>query len=208
MAGLVVSTCYWDVNERSEVFSRCYDQSWVEKLYRGFRRNLTMDFRFVVFTDRIRTYREPIEQELLERQPIGYASCVEPFKLNEAMIFVGLDTIITGNIDKLARWALEGKGKKLALPKHPFEDFSINGCVIVAAGQRHIFDLWRGENDMKHMRSFDHDRIDELWPGKVVSYRGHVRGQTKLNRARIVYFHGREKPHEIMHLPWVREHWR
>jgi hypothetical protein len=204
---LTVSTCFWDVNEGSESFSRCYDQTWVEKLYRGFKRNLTIPFRFVCFTDRIRTYREPVEQELLERRPITYGSCVEPFKLNEPMIFVGLDTVITGNIDKMARWCIQGKGKKLALPKHPFEEFSINGVVLVGAGQRHIFDTWRGENDMKWMRSFPHDRIDELWKDRVVSYRAHVRGKA-LNKARIVYFHGREKMHEIPHVPWIKECWR
>lgn len=184
-----------------------YSEVWVEKLYRGFKRNLTLPFRFVCFTDKLRTYREPIEQELLERRPITYGSCVEPFKLNEPMIFVGLDTVIVGNIDKFARWCIEGKGKKLALPKHPFEEFSINGVVLVAAGQRHIFDTWNGENDMKWMRSFPHDRIDEIWPDKVLSYRAHVRGKA-LNKARIVYFHGRAKPHELPHEAFIKEHWR
>jgi hypothetical protein len=60
---------------------------------------------------------------------------------------------------------------------------------------------------MKWMRSFPHDRIDELWPDKVVSYRAHVRGK-QLNKAKIVYFHGRAKPHELPHEPFVKEHWR
>src|SRR6185369_17054915 len=141
-----------------------------------------------------------------ERKPYNYGSCVEPFKLNEPMIFVGLDTVITGNIDKLANWCLQGKGKKLALPKHPFEEWSINGVVLVAAGQRRIFDEWRGENDMLWMRSFPHDRIDELWPGKVVSFRAHVRGK-QLNSAVIVYFHGRMKPHELPDERFIKEHW-
>lgn len=207
MSGLVVATCYWDRNEHSESFSQCYDQSWVEKLFRGFKRNLHLPFRFVCFTDRIRAYREPIEQQLLERRPITYASNVEPFKLNQAMIFCGLDTIVVGDVTKLARWCIAGKGKKLALPKHPFETFSINGVVLVAAGQRHIYDTWRGENDMKWMRSFPHDRIDELWPDKVVSYRAHVRGRS-LAKSRIVYFHGREKPHELPHVDWIKQCWR
>jgi len=205
---LTVSTCFWDATAESMKTSRCYSEAWVEKLYRGFKRNLSAPFRFVCFVDRERKFKEPIEQMPLERRPIGYGSCVEPFKLNEPMIFVGLDTVVVGNIDKLANWCLEGKGKKLALPKHPFEEFSINGVVLVAAGQRHIFDGWRGENDMDWMRSFPHDRIDEIFPYKVLSYRGHMKGRGQMKEARIVYFHGREKPHELPHEAFVKEHWR
>jgi hypothetical protein len=56
---LHVVTLLWDANLHSQVFSRDYDESWVEKLYRGFARNLSEPFRFVVFTDRERTFRAP-----------------------------------------------------------------------------------------------------------------------------------------------------
>jgi hypothetical protein len=203
---LTVATCFWDANEGSQSFSRCYSELWVEKLYRGFKRNLSVPFRFVCFVDRERKFKEPIEQELLTHRPIGYGSCVEPFKINEPMIFVGLDTVIVGNCDKFARYCLDGK--KLALPKHPFEDYSINGVVLCPAGQRQIFDDWRGENDMDWMRKWPHDRIDELWPDRVLSYRAHVRGKAALNKARIIYFHGRAKPHEIPHEAFIKEHWK
>lgn len=188
--------------------SRCYSEEWANKLYRGFKRNLTVPFRFVCFTDRERKFREPIEQMPLERRPITYGACVEPFKLDEAMIFTGLDTIVTGNCDKFAIWCLEHPGQ-LALPKHPFEEFSINGVVFCGKGLRRIYDTWDGQaNDMAWMRAFPHRRIDELWPGKVVSYRGHVVKGCPMNKVRICYFHGRAKPHELTHLPWVRECWR
>ena len=205
---ITIASCLWDVNEHSEGFSRCYDESWAEKLYRGFRRNLSLPFEFVLFTDRLRSFREPaIQQRLLrlDRAP-DYGSCVEPFSLDRPMIFVGLDTIILKNIDKLARWALEHPGA-LALPKHPYEDWSINGVVLFGGGNPAIFRDWCGENDMKWMRSFPHQRIDELWKGKVVSYKAHAaRGLPP--SARIVYFHGNPKPNELSHLPWVKESWR
>jgi hypothetical protein len=203
---LTIGTCFWDATEESQDFSRCYSEAWVEKLYRGFKRHLTVPFRFVCFVDRLRQFKEPIEQELLTHRPIGYGSCVEPFKLNAPMIFVGLDTIIVRNIDKLARWCLEHPGE-MALPKHPFEDFSINGVVLWGGENADVWDNWQGQNDMKWMRSFPHSRIDELFTDQVVSYRAHVKGKA-LNKARIIYFHGRQKPHELPHEAFVKEHWR
>lgn len=203
---MLVTTCLWDANEESQAFSRMYDESWAEKLYRGFKRNLTIPFRFICFVDRERKFKEPIEQQPLTYRPLGYGSCVEPFKLNEPMIFVGLDTIIVRDCDKLARWCMEHPGE-MALPKHPFEDFSINGVVLWGGGNPAVFNDWNGENDMKWMRSFPHHRIDELFPEQVLSYRAHVKGKP-LNKARIIYFHGREKAHELPTVSWIKEHWR
>jgi hypothetical protein len=47
--------------------------------------------------------------------------------------------------------------------------------------------------------------IDDLFPGQVRSYKGHVR-QNGLGDTRICYFHGELKPHQIDE-PWIREHW-
>ena len=205
---LTVACCLWDANDLIYEFSRCFDSSWVDKLYRGFARNLTVPFRFVCFTDRKQYFREPVESVIDENIGLaGYGDCIRPFSLNEPMIFVGLDTIVTGNIDKMARWCVEHPGQ-MALPKHPYEDFSINGVVLCGAGMRHVWDEWRGENDMEWTRSFPHERIDDLWDGRVVSYKAAMHGEDNVPlQVRIVYFHGKPKPHQIR-ARWVREHWR
>lgn len=205
---LIVSSVFWDHNHKSEHFSRGYSELWVEKLYRGFKRNLTVPFEFHLFTDRVRSYCEPIRQHLFAREGVpDYGHCVEPFKLNRPMIFVGLDTVILGNIDKQAQWALEHFGE-LALPKHPYEPWSINGVVLFGGGNPDIYNRWDGENDMDWMRSFPHSRIDDLWPGRVVSFKAHVRKKPFPQDARIVYFHGDPKPNELDNEPWVKLHWR
>ncbi len=203
---LIVSTCLWDANETSMASSRCYDETWAEKLYRGFARNLSVPFRFVVFTDRERAFSKPIKQMPITRRPIHYGACVEPFVLDEPMIFIGLDTVIVGNCDKFAIWCMEHPGK-LALPKHPYEDWSINGVVLCGSGNRRIFDEWNGENDMDWMRTFPHARIDTLWAKKIVSYKAHVAKQGLSNKARIVYFHGTPKA-DTLKDRWVLENWR
>lgn len=208
---LHVTSVLFDANASSAEFSRCYDESWVEKLYRGFRRNLTMDFRFVLFTDRPRRFVEPVEQIPLASNPPTWAACIEPLSLGEPQIFVGLDTLITGNIDALGCYALDHPGG-LALPRDPHhKERSINGVVIAGAKMgRLVFECWDGKrNDMEHMREFPWHAIDDLWPGWVVSCKANQVRDFGLRGARIVYFHGRPKPLELVEkYQWVRDHWR
>jgi hypothetical protein len=200
-----ICTLFWDWNKRSLGFSRVYDEEWVEKLYRGFARNLTVPFRFICFTDKIRTFSDNIDQELLIRSPPDYGSCIEPYKLGEPMILVGLDTVITGNIDHLADYCMQPR--RIALPRAVYKKNTVcNGVALVSIGHTDVWSRWNGENDMEWMRQQDYVVIDDLWPGQVVSYKGHVKAHG-LGDARIVFFHGEEKPHQLPNVGWLRKHW-
>lgn len=201
---ITIATMFWDANEHSKDPSLGYDETWVEKLYRGFARNLTRPFRFVCFVDRTRDFAEPIDQRKFSSDGLpDYGYCIEPFALNVPSIVVGLDTIVTGNIDHLADWCMTAD--KIALP-NPYGKDACNGVVLCPAGKREIFDEWRGENDMEWLRKQPHETIDKIFPGEVLSYKAHVRGKG-LGKARIVYFHGAPKPPAIDEA-WVGEHWR
>ena len=203
---ITVATLIWEPNDTSFPFSRMYDNSWVERLYRGFARNLTVPFRFVVFTDRMRVFNEDgIWQHMLTAAKPSYGDCIEPFRLNEPMILCGLDTVVTGNCDHLARYCITGQ--VIALPRDPFNPSqACNGVCLVPGGNRAVWDEWNGENDMEWLRGRPHVYSDDLFPGQVVSYKGHVK-KHGLGDARIVYFHGLEKPHELSHVDWISEHW-
>lgn len=207
MGGTVtLSAVLWDRNAKSEWFSPVYTDEWARKFFDGFRRNLTVPTRCVLFTDRRRDLPKYVEQVVDPATGSnGYGDCVLPFQLNDPMIFAGLDTVVVGNCDKFARYCLEAD--RIALPKHPYEDVSINGVVLCPAGQRRIFDEWRGENDMEHMRKFPHNRIDDLFPGAVCSYKAHVRGRGVPKGAQIIYFHGQPKMPEVLNEEFVRLNW-
>jgi hypothetical protein len=206
MGELVVSSVLWDANSQSQDFSRVYTDEWATRLFNGFRRHLTIPHRSVLFTDRLRDLPPFIDQIV---QPDlgsnGYGDCVRPFILDAPMVFTGLDTVIVGNCDKLARYCLEAD--RIALPKHPYEDYAINGVVLTPAGHRRIFDDWRGENDMKWMRCWPHNLIDNLWPGRVLSYKAHVRNRAFPNKASIIYFHGDPKMSDLPNEDFVKRHW-
>jgi hypothetical protein len=202
---ITIATLLWDANAASAGFSRMYHESWVTRLYEGFARNLSMPFRFVLFTDRARDLPPEITQEQLRNAKPTYADCIEPYRLNMPMILIGLDTVITGPVNHLVEYCMVAD--KIALPRDPYHlERASNGVALVPAGQRRVFDDWKGQNDLEWMQQQPHVDIDALFPGQIVSYKGHVK-KHGLGDARICYFHGREKPHELTSEPWIRKHW-
>lgn len=206
---ITAACCFWDANPKSFDWSRSYDESWVEKLYRGFKRNLTQPFRFIVFTEKMRDFSEPdIEQEWLPADVVPHSgSLVEPYRLGVPMIMVGLDTVITGNIDHLADYCLTAD--KIALSKDPYNDFACTGTSLVPAGFK---SAWAPSStipdDMVHMRRQPHIYIEDRFPGQVLSYKAHVKAKGGLPAdARIVYFHGRPKMPDLPADDPVKRHW-
>lgn len=205
---LTVCSLLWDANDKSEKFSLAYTDDWAVKLFNGFRRHLTIPHRCVLFTDRRRNLPDFIEQKVWpDLGKRGYADCVTPYSMNVPMILVGLDTLIIGNIDKMGRWCLENPGK-LALPKHPYRDFSINGVQLWGGHDIRIFRDWNGENDMDWMRGFEHVRIESLWANAVCSWKAHCFNGVPPKGTRIVYFHGDRKFPKLRKEPLIRAHWR
>lgn len=206
MTELVVATLLWEPNAKSLRFSQCYDEAWVRRLFNGFSRNLSIDFRKVLYTDKQRDLPADIEQVVISGLGQGgYADCIRPYELNQPMILCGLDTVVTGNVDHLAEYVLAGG--QYALPRDPYTPSqACNGVALAPAGMARIAAEHDGANDMDHVRRYPHVFIDDLFPGQVVSYKGHVVPKG-LGDARIVYFHGDLKPHQLDD-EWIAKHWR
>jgi hypothetical protein len=202
---LTVATLFWQANEKGQSFSSMYDEGWVEKLYRGFSRNLTVPFRFVCYTDRPRSFIEPIAQRQIRSARPGYADCIQPYEIEGPMILVGLDTIVCGDCDGLADYCVDAD--RIALPRDPYNlAQACNGVALIPPGWTKIGREHRGENDMEWVRRFPHAYLDDAFPGQVVSFKGHVE-KHGVGDARIVYFHGERKPHQLADHPLVKEHW-
>lgn len=202
---LTVATLLWEANAGSQSFSRIYDERWVERLYRGFARNLSVPFRFVCYTDRPRSFIEPIGQRHIRSAVPGYADCIQPYEIDGPMILVGLDTIVCGDIDHLADYCQTGE--RIALPLDPYNPGQCcNGVALVPRGWTRIALEHDGANDMEHVRRYPHEVIDRLFPGHVQSFKGAVRDRG-VQDSRIVYFHGLQKPHELPAGHPLLEHW-
>lgn len=207
---ITIACALWAPNKHSFAFSTHYTEADAEKLYRGFQRHLTLPFRFVCFTDTPRTFAEPILQEPIEGEP-NYSAVLQPFKLNEPMILVGLDTIVVGNCDHLAAYAIGGG--KLAVPRDPFFPQTVcNGVTLAPGGHAWVWnDRPSDKTDMDWIREIwqrgDAAVIDDLFPGQVVSFKGDVKKNGLSDETRIVYFHGVDKPHQLPHVGWIARHW-
>ena len=215
MTSVVIAVPFWNTNAGTKSFSSMYDESWVEKLYRGIKRHCTVPFEFVCFTERDRVFSEPITVERFTNSEPSYADCLEPYRLGRPMMLMGLDTVITGNIDHLARYCLESD--KLAVPRDPFFPQTVcNGVALVPAGHDWVWDEWPANahrftaysKDMDWIRSINPAVIDDIWPGSVVSYKGHAKTEG-VEGVSIVYFHGEEKMNDdcVGKIEWVKKNW-
>lgn len=208
---ITVAACLWDANPLSKQFSRHYTEADVCALYRGFKRHLTMPFRFVCWSEKDRDYAEPeIEQRRLVDARPCYGSLTQCYELNEPTIMVGLDTVIVGNCDHIASYCLEAE--KPAVPMDPFiPDTVCNGVTLVPAGNDWLWREYHGQNDMDWIRdSWKAGRViafDKLFPNQIVSYKRHVERGGLTEDTRICYFHGEKKPHELPHVAWIGRHW-
>ena len=83
-----------------------YDPAYVEKLYRGFKRNLTIPFDFVCLVDKNYIFQEDIKAVRFKRSvdQYGWMSLMEMYRpeiCEGIRLTVGLDTIITGPVDDI-----------------------------------------------------------------------------------------------------------
>lgn len=182
-------------------FSRVYDASWADKLYRGVARNYAGAFQFFCYCDAPYAFEEPIHRVQLDTTLPGYFKCLDPLRHRGRCLFMGLDTVITGDLSDLA--SFDGD---LALIRDPNTGKGANGVVLHNKPVHHgyVEGIGKHQNEMNWLNAKPHEKIDDLYPGQVASYKKHIKHGER-TEARIVYFHGHEKPHEIDH--WVTAHW-
>ena len=196
---MVTVVCAFYQSQQVPIFSRCYTTAWVEKLYRGVQHHYSKPFHFLCYTDRPYVFTEPIEQAPLEST--NWATCIQQCFAApaERIVFMGLDTVITGNVDEI--FAYRGQ---LAVPIDPYRPGKACSGVVLCPSRPDIA-ATSAENDMLALQQHPHEFLDDLFPGQIVSYKAQVL-EHGLGDARIVYFHGEPKPH-VLRDEWVKEHW-
>lgn len=194
-----------------------FTPEWADRLYRGVKRNTSKPFRFVCYTDDPGyIFKEPIENRPLKLPYRNMFSLLECFREDLGrVVFAGLDTVITGNIDFLMDyngpfrmlqdpWAKRGCSGVMLFPHSPGIWSEIEANHEAWSKENTMFGF---PSDMILLDKFDHEILDGPSNG-IYSYKAHIKPSPALiDQANIVYFHGREKPHELSGLPWIDEHW-
>ena len=212
-----------------------YNEEWVNRLYRGIERNYNGTFEFICLTDKNYKFVPGIKGVRFERSvdQYGWMSLMEMYRPNLCKgkrVTFGLDTIITGPLDDI--FAAEGK---IAVCTDPLMPSTICNAVTLCNDEfcEEFWTLWKnneytilknnilelgGGNAPSEMILLRNEygnspRLDRYFPGRILSYKAHVRddlGHERIDRiknASIVYFHGHPKPHQIANRQWVKRHW-
>ena len=212
-----------------------YDADYVNKLFAGVKRNSTVDFLFHCFTDNPEGLRsEVIPHPLPHKNVEGWWQKLYLFSdkvdIEGRMLFLDLDTLITGNIDKYITqdtgfvvlrdlWA---RGNNVGSAIMSFE----------AGKHKQIWDTFVADptaamkslhphGDQKWVQKQQPQRIywQDLMANEIMSFKSNCRGGLP-KTAKIVCFHGlpsipdsinkttRVQRFVIPPTPWVADYWK
>ena len=209
-----------------------YDESWVDKLYRGIARNYSGTFDFICLTEKKYKFEEPIREVRYSRSidQYGWMSLMEMYRpdlCTGKRFTIGLDTIITGPLDEIFAYDV----KKVAVCTDPIFPKLICNAVTMSTLDfcEEFWGMWTSDeynilqenklsfgsvsapSEMVLLRNSygDSPCLDLIFGGRILSYKVHVRSHyQRLEDASIVYFHGVPKPHQILNESWVVENWK
>jgi len=176
-----------------------YDTEYVEKLYRGFERNLTIPFDFICLVDKNYIFQEDIKAIRFKRSvdQYGWMSLMEMYRpeiCEGIRLTVGLDTIITGPVDDI----LQAQVSKLAVCTDPMYTDQICNAITLSTPEfcEEFWGMWEGNeaklipdsklvfenappapSEMVLMRKYygDSPCIDKVFPNRILSYKIHVK---------------------------------
>lgn len=207
-----------------------YDASWADKLYRGLKRNTSVPFELVCLVDKDYLFEEPIRPVKLisnNNTVAGWSILVEMYRpdlTRDWRITIGLDSIITGNIDCYLE-----PDKDFAMVTDPIFPKEVCNAITWCSpnSAQIVWDVWTTQqqwiyencrlqpfdavSEMVLLRKLFNTKnpvpiIDNIHRG-IYSYKCHIKKYPNLlPSARIVYFHGTPKPHQI-HDQELLKHW-
>jgi len=229
MRPLNVICFYWNGdrwNANDKLASR-----YVNNLYRGVARNLTLPFHFVCFSNESLNLDDSIEQRSFESPftkgvlPRLYMFSEQAGLMGCQVLCLDIDIIITGSLDDIASY----RGEFCARSKFaPGQEHKIDGDIIgfhaneeneerfwykALNNPANVLNLTGGRERywIRHVVGEQGgDRWNRLYPGQIMSYKRHVRLNNKVpNNARIVSCHGEPRPHVLAKKhQWAKECWK
>lgn len=187
-------------------------EEYVRVLHDMVQRNLSVPFRFVCFTD------APLDGIECEAVPFGVTGWWAKLWMFERLrdesglvLYLDLDTVVTGSLDEIAKY-----GGRFAILRDFYRpDGYGSGMMLWRGDHSSIWQYW-ADRGMPKPRGGDQewieqimpvaDRIQDLWPGKVCSFKQHAQDWPPGGTA-VVCFHGEPRPHNCF-TPWVEAFWR
>lgn len=197
---------------------------YVNKLYAGVTRNLPAKtfYQFICFSEEEQKgLLDGIKTKPLPKGVNGWWNKLYLFKdglfpKNQRIVFLDLDTVITGDIDLLTNY----KGEFATLSDFYYPERLAPAIMVWESGFG--ADIWQSYEDSgyptdlplgdlswinQHFAKIGYkaDILQQLYPNNIKSYKAH-KCQDGVNReTKIVCFHGLPRPHEAE--GWVKTVW-
>lgn len=214
-----------------------YNFEYVNKLYNMVKRNLTLPFKFICFTDdRTQIIPEVECRDFLIPGMTGWWNKLTLFNkdinLEGDCLFLDLDIVIYNNIDKLIHYT---SSDRFNIPRDFGQPDNLYNSSVMKFNVKHhsfiweeyinkksIFDKVHGDQNVISTIFLTEKYRTMLVPFQdewIHSYRWPFRGKpekyNKENRynmlpgAMIAVFHGNPKPNQVLDLSdWVKTHWK
>lgn len=219
---------YWKGTDRPTWHDQELGVQYINRLYAGVCRNLTLPFKFTCFLQE-GLPKEGIDSGVTVRyfDSPSWKGCLPKLKAFDhsngfqgRVIVLDLDLVITGNLDEMfsynGRFMTRSTFRKL--PK----TLSGGDIVFFGAGTMPFWEVLNAEPEKveeitggrerfvyrKFFSKIGMDFVQLQYPNQIFSYKRHVaRSNNKLSpNCRIVSCHGRPRPHEI-NAPFVKDNW-
>lgn len=190
-----------------------YSHSYVNRLYRAVRANLSVPHRFICLTDD--SAGQACPSKMLPKGLEGWWAKLALFRygaLEPPVIYFDLDTVIVDSIDFMA----EFKGDFAILRDFYRPEGMGSGVMLWNKPQPHVWDNWLaagrpnhplGDQGWMEQQVPKAEKIQDLWPGKVKSFKADDL-QDGPKGAAVVAFHGQPKPHDFPGGHWVERAWK
>jgi hypothetical protein len=191
-----------------------YGREYELRLRANVARCLTIPHRFVSFTD------DPLPG--VESAPVPpmlegwwaklWLFSEEALRGHDRILYLDLDTVFVGNIDEIALFNGE-----FAILRDFYRPDGLGSAVMLwsAGEQTDIWDTWLnfgapkfrgGDQAWIEIAKYDATRLQDIFPGRLVSYKADCDADGPPKGSSIVCFHGKPDPHEVE--GWAAREWR
>jgi hypothetical protein len=219
---------YWCGYDRPNWHDKELGVQYINRLYAGVCRNLTLPFVFTCFLEKginKNSINKKIDVKYFDSP--SWRGCLPKLKafdhnngFSDRVIVLDLDLVITGNLDEM--FSYNGTFMTRSTFKKLPKMMSGGDIVFFKAGTMPFWDVLTEKTEeieeltggrerfiyRKFFKKIGMDFVQVKYPNQIFSYKRHVlRANGKLSpNCRIVSCHGRPRPHEIKE-PWIKEHW-
>jgi hypothetical protein len=227
-----IITFYWDGIDRPGWSDFCLGAEYINRLYRGICRNMSIPFEFHCFTN-VSDMTPLLEKGINVKKlvPHSWRGCLPKLEahssINQAgmsgrIIVFDLDTVIVGDLTDICTYKEKPFITRAWFKGIPQGTWLSGGDLLSfdVGATNYLYERyslrpksveeWTGGRERFVYREWakEIDYWQRVLPTQIVSYKNHIMRTRKLPKnARVVSCHGNPRPHQMWDQKWIQENW-